>query len=187
MTSNRKPLEDLPLEDLTEQDLARLDKDALQLAQLPRNLSSLPALIFDVQRPLSLALWRRGTNIRIGACGEDGELSKPARFVIDSSGGAAVTCIVRALKVEKVLSAIEHQVKNMPYVAGAYASTTSYETLANILAQTTKMPGTEEPEMSQVFVCNSGEIVTIRLLSVLAADEINLGSEAIEAALKMAR
>ena len=182
MTSNRKPLEDL-----TEQDLARLDKDALQLAQLPRNLSSLPALIFDVQRPLSLALWRRGTNIRIGACGEDGEPSKPARFVIDSSGGAAVTCIVRALKVEKVLSAIEHQVKNMPYVAGAYASTTSYETLANILAQTTKMPGIEEPEMSQVFVCNSGEIVTIRFLSVLAADEINLGSEAIEAALKMAR
>lgn len=100
---------------------------------------------------------------------------------LDSTGGAAVSCLGHGH--EKVQQAIKDQIDQISYCHSAFFGTNVTEELARFLVDST------EGKLSKLFVVSSGEIVNpFEFVCTLSLSRsFCLGSEAVEAALKLAR
>ncbi|KAK2751105.1 hypothetical protein FQN57_000180 [Myotisia sp. PD_48] len=107
--------------------------------------------------------------------------------LLDSTGGAAVSCLGHGN--EKVKDAIKKQMDEISYIHSLYFATNAFEDLASLLTESTG------GQMSKVFIANSVtqdahlSILLLHMNRVIGAEAKfqTTGSEAMEAAMKLAR
>lgn len=103
--------------------------------------------------------------------------SSDGREILDATGGAAVACVGH--NNPHVKAAIIKQLNSVSYCYPQFFTTPPAEKLSKLLTDSTG------GRMSRVFIVSSG-MITTELLNGAHAD-LKVGSEAVEAALKMAR
>lgn len=131
----------------------------------------------------------------VGASGNYINLSNGQK-ILDATGGAAVSCLGHGNP--RVKAAVMRQMDEVAYCHSLFFSTGAAESLGKELIESTN------GEMAKAFIVSSGgcspkhslrkdhrEVVTdvdaFFFFSKKVADELSLGSEAIEAAMKLAR
>lgn len=147
-----------PWQPLTEKDRTDSKAQGIDLSDPLRLTEEDPqALIFEFNRTKYLALNRQGTYVRVIYYDKFGK-HWLAKWLIDGSGGAAVASFVNEPSRTQIKNAIVEQLDNVPYFAGSYGSTPAYDRLAEELVNTTALTGSDECEMSQLLIVNSGKL-----------------------------
>jgi adenosylmethionine-8-amino-7-oxononanoate aminotransferase len=98
---------------------------------------------------------------------------------LDSTGGAAVSCLGHGN--EKINRLMKDQIDKLSYCHSAFFGTQVSEDLAQFLTQTTG------GKLSKLFVVSSGTLELASESTIQLTSRLYLGSEAVEAALKLAR
>lgn len=102
------------------------------------------------------------------------------RRILDATGGAAVACIGHGN--EEVKKAMIDQIDQLSYCHTAYFSTKPFEELASLLIEST------DGKMSRVYIVGSGKLTEHEdIIFKTCTNDPNTGSEAMEAAMKLAR